>query len=53
MVAQKIAAISDKSQIAYYGNSQINFTIACCKVALKRLAGSLGNLNTDASMWKI
>lgn len=53
MMVQKIAAISDRSQIAYYSNSQITFTIACCKVSLKRLVELLGNWNTDANMWKI
>jgi len=53
MTVQKIDAVSDRSQIAYYRNSQITFTIACCKVSLKRLVELLGNLNTDANMRKI
>lgn len=53
MMVQKITAISDRSQIAYYSNSGISFAIACCKVPLKRLVESLGSLNTDANMRKI
>lgn len=53
MMVQKIGTISDGSQIAYYSNSQITSTIACCKVSLKRLVESFGNLNTDANIWKL
>ncbi|KAK2525118.1 hypothetical protein Q9966_011424 [Columba livia] len=50
MMVQKIGTISDGSQIAYCSNSQITSTIACCKVSLKRLVESFGNLNTDANI---
>lgn len=53
MMVQKIGTISDRSQIAYYSNSQITSTIACCNESLKRLAESFGSLNADANLWKL